>query len=135
MLIFATLFRRCPTLWKSTLRMTTLFRRCLTLFSSTLKNTMLSQRYSTLQISTLTYTTMFQRWLDGVWRRDVIPTQKQRWTDVEMSAGYWSKMNFLLTTSSTAKREAFTKHADIWYLSTFPLTFLFKIESTLSSKI
>ena len=30
MVIFATLFRRCPTLWKSTLKMTTLFRRCLT---------------------------------------------------------------------------------------------------------
>ena len=34
MLIFATLFRRCPTL-----KMTTLFRCCLALFSSTLKNT------------------------------------------------------------------------------------------------
>ena len=30
MVIFATLFRRCPLLWKSTLKMTTLFRRCLT---------------------------------------------------------------------------------------------------------
>ena len=37
MVIFATLFRRCPTLWKSTLKMTTLFRCCPTLFSSTLK--------------------------------------------------------------------------------------------------
>ena len=39
MVIFATLFRRCPTLWKSTLKMAMLFRRCLTLFNSTLKNT------------------------------------------------------------------------------------------------
>ena len=37
MVIFATLFRHCPTLWKSTLKMTTLFRRCLTLFNSLLK--------------------------------------------------------------------------------------------------
>ena len=28
MVIFATLFRRCPTLWKSTLKLTTLFQRC-----------------------------------------------------------------------------------------------------------
>ena len=48
MVISATLFRRCPTLWKSALKMTTLFRRCLTLFSSTLKNTALFQRCSTL---------------------------------------------------------------------------------------
>ena len=41
MVIFATLFRRCPTLWKSTLKTTTLFRRCLTLFNSTLKYTTL----------------------------------------------------------------------------------------------
>ena len=41
MVVFATLFRRCPTLWKSTLKMTTLFRRCLTLFNSTLKYTTL----------------------------------------------------------------------------------------------
>ena len=46
MVIFATLFRRCPRLWKSTLKMTTLFPRCLTLFSSTLKNTTLLQRCS-----------------------------------------------------------------------------------------
>ena len=38
MVIFATLFRRCPTLEKSTLKMTTLFRRCLTLLNSTLFN-------------------------------------------------------------------------------------------------
>ena len=50
MVIFATLFRRCPTLWKSTLKMTTLFRRCLTLFNSTLKYTTLFQRCK------------FQRW-------------------------------------------------------------------------
>ena len=41
LVIFATLFRRCPMLWKSTLKMTTLFRRCLTLFNSTLKYTTL----------------------------------------------------------------------------------------------
>ena len=41
MVIFATLFRHCPTLSKSTLKMTSLFRRCLTLFNSTLKNTTL----------------------------------------------------------------------------------------------
>ena len=39
--IFATLFRRCPTLWKLTLKTATLFRRCLTLFNSTLKYTTL----------------------------------------------------------------------------------------------
>ena len=39
--IFATLCRRCPILWKSTLKMTTLFRRCLTLFNSTLNYTTL----------------------------------------------------------------------------------------------
>ena len=33
-----TLFRRCPTLLKSTLKIATLFRSCLTLFNSTLKN-------------------------------------------------------------------------------------------------
>ena len=37
MVIIASLFRRCPTLWKSTLKTTTLFRHCLTLFNSTLK--------------------------------------------------------------------------------------------------
>ena len=50
MVIFATLFRRCPTLRKSTLKMKTLFRRCLTLLNSTLKNTTLFQRCK------------FQRW-------------------------------------------------------------------------
>ena len=53
MVIFATWFRRCPTLWKSTVKMTTLFWRCLMLFSSTLKNTTLFRRCSTLE---------FQRW-------------------------------------------------------------------------
>ena len=41
MVIFATLFQRCRTLWKLTLKMTTLFRRCLTLFNSMLKYTTL----------------------------------------------------------------------------------------------
>ena len=57
MVIFATLFRHCPTLWKSTLKMKTFFRRCPTLFSSTLKNA-----------------TFFQRWFDVVRRHDVIST-------------------------------------------------------------
>ena len=57
MVIFATLFRHCPTLWKSTLKMKTFFRRCPTLFSSTLKNA-----------------TLFQRWFDVVRRHDVIST-------------------------------------------------------------
>ena len=48
MVIFATLIRRCPTLSKSTLKMTTLFRRCLTLFHSTLKCKTLFQRCWTL---------------------------------------------------------------------------------------
>ena len=74
MVIFATLFRRCPTLWKSTLKMTKLFWRCLTLFNSTLKNTTLFQRCSTLYISTLAYTTLFQSWFDVMRRRDVIST-------------------------------------------------------------
>ena len=43
MVIFATLFRRCPRLWKSTLKMITLFLRGLTLFNSTLKKTTLFQ--------------------------------------------------------------------------------------------
>ena len=51
MVIFATLFRRCPTLWKSKLKTTTLFRRCLKLFNSTLK-----------------YTTLFQRCRMLIWR-------------------------------------------------------------------
>ena len=38
MVIFATLFRRCPTLWMTTLKMTTLFWRFLTLFNSKLLN-------------------------------------------------------------------------------------------------
>ena len=42
MVIFTTLFRRCPMLWKLTLKMTTLFRRGLALFNSTLKYTTLS---------------------------------------------------------------------------------------------
>ena len=44
MVISATLFWCCPTVWKSTLKMTTLFRRCLTWFNSTLKYTTLFQR-------------------------------------------------------------------------------------------
>ena len=74
MVIFAKLFRRCPTLWKSTLKMTTLFWRCLTLFNSMWKYTKLFQRCWALQISTLTYITLFQRWFDVVRRRDVIST-------------------------------------------------------------
>ena len=35
--IFTTLFQRCPTLWKSTLKMTMLFRSCITLSKSMLK--------------------------------------------------------------------------------------------------
>ena len=38
MVIFATLFRRCPTLWMTTLKMTTLFGRFVTLFNSRLLN-------------------------------------------------------------------------------------------------
>ena len=48
MVIFATLFRCCPTLWKSTLKMTTLFRHCLTLLNSKLKNSKLFRHCSTL---------------------------------------------------------------------------------------
>ena len=72
MVIFATLFQRCPTLLKSTLKMTTLFWRCLTMFKSTLKWTTLIRVCSTLEISTLTYTTLFQRWFDAGRRHDVI---------------------------------------------------------------
>ena len=39
--IFTTLFRRLPTFWNSTLKMTTLFWRCLALFISTLKSVLL----------------------------------------------------------------------------------------------
>ena len=62
MVIFATLFRRCQKLGKST------FRRCLMLFNSTWKYT-LFQRCWMLYISTLTYATLFQRWFDVVRRR------------------------------------------------------------------
>ena len=44
--LFATLFRRFPTLSKSTLKMTTLFQSGLTLFNSKLKYTALFQRCS-----------------------------------------------------------------------------------------
>ena len=74
MVILARLFRRNPTLWKSTLKITTLFWRCLTLFSSTLKYTTLFRRCLALQISTLTYTSLFERWFDVVWRCDVVST-------------------------------------------------------------
>ena len=63
-------FRPCPTLWKSTLKMTTLFRRCLTFFNSTLKYATLFKHCWTLQITKLRYTTLFQRWFDVVRRRD-----------------------------------------------------------------
>ena len=48
-----TLFRRCPALWKSKLKITMLFLRCLTLLKSSLKEITLIQRCSTLQILTL----------------------------------------------------------------------------------
>ena len=50
MVIFATLFRRCPTLWKSTLKMTTLFRRCLV------------QRWKTQRCFNVVLRCKFQRW-------------------------------------------------------------------------
>ena len=59
--------------------MTALFRRCLTLFISTLKYTTLIQRCLALQIPALKYKTLFQCWFDIVPRRDVVSTKKQRW--------------------------------------------------------
>ena len=53
MVIFATLVRRCPTLWKSTLNMTTLFRRCLTLSV---------QRWKTQRCFNVVLHCKFQRW-------------------------------------------------------------------------
>ena len=50
MVIFATLFRRCPTLWKSTLKMTTLFRRCLV------------QRWKTQRCFNVVLRCKFQSW-------------------------------------------------------------------------
>ena len=50
MVIFATLFRRCPTLWKSTLKETTLFRRCLV------------QRWKTQCCFNVVLRCKFQRW-------------------------------------------------------------------------
>ena len=44
-------------------------------------------------VSAMTYTTLFQRWFDVVRRRDVISTQKQRGTDVEMFAGVLPQTN------------------------------------------
>ena len=54
MVIFETLFRRCPTLWKSTLKMATLFQHCLMLF-----NLMLN--YTTLFFNVVKRC-KFQRW-------------------------------------------------------------------------
>ena len=112
MVIFTTLFRRCPMLWKLTLKMTTLFRRCLALFNSTLKYTMVFQRCWTLLISTLTYTTLFQRWFDVVRRHDIILTEKQLWTDVEMFSGLFfdSKSNILLWLIFLHTRSLFKKY-------------------------
>ena len=112
MLMFATLFRRSPTLWKSKFKMTTLFRRCLALFNSTLKYTMVFQRCWTLLISTLTYTTLFQRWFDVVRRHDIILTEKQLWTDVEMFSGLFfdSKSNILLWLIFLHTRSLFKKY-------------------------
>ena len=53
MVIFATLFRRCPTLWKSMLKMTTLFRRYPTL---------LVQRWKTQRCFNVILHCKFQRW-------------------------------------------------------------------------
>ena len=112
MVMFATLFRRSPTLWKSKFKMTTLFRRCLALFNSTLKYTMVFQRCWTLLISTLTYTTLFQRWFDVVRRHDIILTEKQLWTDVEMFSGLFfdSKSNILLWLIFLHTRSLFKKY-------------------------
>ena len=106
MVMFATLFRRSPTLWKSKFKMTTLFRRCLALFNSTLKYTMAFQRCWTLLISTLTYT------FDVVRRHDIILTEKQLWTDVEMFSGLFfdSKSNILLWLIFLRTRGLFKKY-------------------------
>ena len=53
MVIFATLFRRCPTLWKSTLKMTMLFWLCLA-FSI--------QRWNTQRCLNVAERCKFQRW-------------------------------------------------------------------------
>ena len=74
--IFAALFRRLPTLWNWTLKMTTMFLRCLKLFISTLKYTTLIRRHVEIHnvVSTLIWrcltswrcikqkTTLKQRW-------------------------------------------------------------------------
>ena len=73
MVVSRTLFRLCPTLWKSTLKMT-LFWRWLTLLNSTLKQLTLIRSCGTFWTSTLTYTTSFQRWFDVMRLCDVIPT-------------------------------------------------------------
>ena len=83
MVIFTTLFWRCPTLPKSTLKMTMLFRRCLTLLKSTLKSTTLIRRCSTL-----------------IWRRATLrrhinqkTTLKQSW-NVCWESYRWTKDNY-----------------------------------------
>ena len=71
MVILARLFRRSPTLWKSTLKITTLFRHVQ--FNVEIHNIV---SCSALQISTLTCTTLFQRWFDVVWCCDLISNLK-----------------------------------------------------------
>ena len=43
----------------------------------------------------------FQHWCDFVWRRDVISTWKQRWTDVQMFAGCLPKFDIYQGTGAT----------------------------------
>ena len=88
MVILTTLFRSCPTLGKSTVKMPTLFRRCLTLFNSTLKTQCcfnVGQRFK------------FQRWRTrrsfnvDLMLYDVATSYQQRWTNVEMFSGPYAQ--------------------------------------------
>ena len=81
MVKLATLLRRWPTLWKSTLKITTLFRRFLTLFNSTLKNTTLFQRF----FFDVHNVVSMLIWRCATSRRHI--NLKKRWTDVEMFDG------------------------------------------------
>ena len=93
MVIFATLFRRCPTLWKSTLKMKTLFRRCLTLFNSTLKYARLLLNVLNFNVDVHNVVSTLNWRCATSWRHiNLKPTLNRRWNV------YWV-YSFLIRTS------------------------------------
>ena len=89
--IFTTLFQRLPTFWNSTLKMTALIQRCLTLFILTLKYTALIRRRSTLTITNVEIHNVVSTLIWCCPTRDVVSTKRQRWNNVEMFAGKFSR--------------------------------------------